>query len=161
MTEQIDLHHQPSTAKTYLTFSLGDEMYGIDILKVQELKSGIKVTALPMTPGYVSGLLNMRGEIAPIIDLRQRLGMVKKEVDMNTIVILLAVSEREQQRPRIVGIVVDAVSESREIAQQSIKAAPDFGEQRPASYIKGIAEIDDKVMTILDSDILLSLEALA
>ena len=136
-------------------------MYAIDILKVQEMKSGVKITALPMTPETVCGLLNVRGEIVPIIDLRQRLAMVKKEVDINTVVILLTVSEREQQRPRIVGMVVDSVSESREIAQQSIKSAPDFSEQRHAIYIKGIAEIDDKVVTILDSDILLSLEALA
>lgn len=161
MIEQIDSSHLPSTIKTYLTFSLADEMYGIDILKVQEMKSGVKLTPLPMTPGIVCGLLNVRGEVAPIIDLRQRLAMAKKEADRNRIVILLTVSEPEQQRPRTVGIVVDSISASRQIAQHSIKSAPDFGEQRDVSYIIGIGEIDDQIVTLLDSDILLSLEALA
>lgn len=161
MTEQVAAATLPATTKTYLTFSLGDERYGIDILKVQEMKSGVKLTPLPMTPDMVCGLLNVRGEVAPVVDLRQCLSMAKKEADRNRVVILLTVSALEQQRVRTVGIVVDAISASREIAQQSIKSAPDFSEQRDVSYIIGIAEIDDEIVMLLDSDILLSIEALA
>jgi len=145
----------------YLAFSIGGEEYGVDILRVQEIKSWASVTPIPNTPNYLCGVLNLRGAIIPIVDLRLRFGMAKKQVSPTTVVIFLKVEDQQTETVKTVGIVVDAVSDAYNINLGDIKPSPDFGEQVNTTYILGLVAIADKMMMVLDIDLLLSAEALA
>ena len=111
----------------YLTFILADEEYGVDILRVQEIKGWERVTPIPKTPDYIKGVINLRGTIVPIIDLRQRFGLEYKEYNPMTVVIVLKVVSSDSETERTMGIVVDAVSEVYDITKQETKLPPDFG----------------------------------
>jgi len=147
--------------KAYLIFNLGEAVFAIDVLKIKEMKSWAKVTRLPKAPNYVCGLLNVRGDIVPIMDLRLRLEMPPKMDDMTTVVILLEVMDKVSQITKSHGVVVDSVSETRQITANNIKPASGAGQQENISHIKGVSEMDGKRVTILDTDILFSIEALA
>jgi purine-binding chemotaxis protein CheW len=137
----------------FLTFRLGDEDYGIDILRVQEIRGWEMVTRTPNSPDYVKGVLNLRGSIVPIIDMRQRLGMAVKEYSKNTVVIVLRVISNSNQKN--VGIVVDEVSDVLNSQRGSIYDAPRFGSGIPVEYITGLADSDGKMVMLLDIDRLL------
>ncbi|MFT7234808.1 MAG: purine-binding chemotaxis protein CheW [Methylophagaceae bacterium] len=145
----------------YLAFNLGDEDYGVDILRVQEIKSWVNVALIPNTPIYLCGVLSFRGMVIPVVDLRLRFGMAKKDYSPLTIVIVLTVTDVQRQTEKIIGIVVDAVSDTYTIAAENIKPSPDFGKQLNTSYLTGLVAIADKMLMILDIDALLSAEALA
>lgn len=144
----------------YLTFSLGNEEYGVGILRVQEITRWVNVTLIPNTPDYVCGLVNLRGEILPVVDLRLKLGMVKKDYSLTTVVIILKVTDQLSKIDKMVGIVVDAVSDTHIINAEDIKPPPDFGQQVNTAYMNGLVSIADKMMMILDVDALLGTEAL-
>ncbi len=120
MIEQFDESSMDSTIKSYLTLSLGNELYGIDMLKVKEMRRWCKVTALPKTPESLCGLVNLRGEVIPVFDLRLCLGMEKIAPSTTTIIIILDVNDPQKQLASIVGLVVDAVLDPYEIAEQDI-----------------------------------------
>ena len=134
----------------YLTFMLDGEEYGIDILKVQGIQSYGKVTPLPQTPDYVLGVVNLRGAIVPIIDLRLRFEMKSLAITANTVVIVVKVSDNGQERT--VGLLVDAVSEVREVPDLERRPAPEFGSSVNSDYIDGLATIDDRMLILLDID---------
>lgn len=138
----------------YLTFILCGEEYGVDILRVQEIRGWDTVTPIPKTPEYIKGVINIRGTIVPIIDLRQRFGMQAMEYGPMTVVIVLRVISSE--RERVMGIIVDAVSDTYTISDENLKEAPDFGSAVSVDFVKGLATVDEKMLILLDIDHLLN-----
>ncbi len=138
----------------YLTFLLQGEEYGVDILCVQEIRVWSAVTELPNKPGYIKGVINLRGVIIPIIDLRLRFGLPELDYDEQTVTIILR--QQHQARTMVVGIVVDGVSEVYKFASQSIRRAPAFGNDIDGCFLKGLASVDDKLIILLDCDSLLN-----
>jgi len=137
----------------YLTFVLNGEEYGVDILCVQEIRVWSSVTELPNKPNYIKGVINLRGVIIPIVDLRQRFGLSPLEYNEQTVTIILRT--QNTQKPMVVGIVVDAVSEVYKFDKQSIRKAPQFGGQIDNCFLKGLASIEDKLIILLETQTLL------
>jgi purine-binding chemotaxis protein CheW len=139
----------------YLTFELNGEHYGVEILRVQEIKGWDYVTPIPNTPSHLCGVLNLRGAIVPIVDLRLYFSMPFQAYTKTTVVVVLRVEDVTQ---RTVGIVVDAVSDAHNVHPDDIRETPDFGEVVSTAFISGITRIDDKMVMLLDVDTLLSSE---
>ncbi len=138
----------------YLTFILADEEYGVDILRVQEIKGWGSVTPIPNTPEFIKGVINLRGTIVPIIDLRQRFGLEKMEYGKLTVVIVLKVVCEVGER--VMGIIVDAVSDVYNVDEEEMKPPPDFGSVVSIDYVKGLATVGEKMVIVLDIDHLLT-----
>jgi purine-binding chemotaxis protein CheW len=137
-------------AREMLVFKLGSEEYGVDILKVQEIRGYEKVTPIPRSPDYLKGVVNLRGTIVPVIDLRIRFGMPDPKYDSLTVVIVLRIAGR------IVGAVVDAVSDVVRLAENEIREAPKLGAMVDSSYLSGVATQGDRMILALDIEKLLS-----
>jgi purine-binding chemotaxis protein CheW len=137
----------------YLTFVLNGEEYGVDILCVQEIRVWSSVTELPNKPDYIKGVINLRGIIIPIIDLRQRFGQEPLDYNEQTVTIILR--NQSSQKTMSVGIVVDAVSEVYKFDRESIRPAPAFGNNIDRCFLQGLATIEDKLIILLDSSSLL------
>lgn len=127
-----------------LTFNLAGEEYGVDILTVREIRGWSRVTRIPQTPDYLLGVLNLRGAIVPIMDLRLRFGLERESYGDNTVVIIVAVEER------LFGIVVDAVSDVVDIDPAAIKPVPDMGVVVDTRYLKGLATHVERMVMLLD-----------
>lgn len=140
-------------ADQYLTFMVADEEYGVDILRVQEIKGWDRVTPIPNTPPYVRGVINLRGTIVPIIDLRLRFNLDQIDYGPTTVVIVLKVEVSD--RDRIMGIVVDAVSDVYAVPAVELRPAPDFGGNVSVEFVRGLATVDEKMVIILNIDELL------
>ncbi|MBL4852411.1 MAG: chemotaxis protein CheW [Gammaproteobacteria bacterium] len=138
----------------YLTFILADEEYGVDILRVQEIKGWGSVTPIPNTPEFIKGVINLRGTIVPIIDLRQRFGLEKTDYGKLTVVIVLNIICESGER--VMGIIVDAVSDVYNVTEEEMKPPPDFGSVAAIDYVKGLATIGEKMVIVLDIDHLLT-----
>jgi len=138
----------------YLTFILQGEEYGVDILCVQEIRVWSSVTELPNKPSYIKGVINLRGVIIPIIDLRLRFSQEPLEYNEQTVTIILR--HETAERTMVVGIVVDAVSEVYKLSDNSIRQAPRFGSHIDSCFLKGLASVDEKLIILLDSSALLS-----
>jgi len=145
---------QVSAGDQYLTFILNNETYGISILKVQSVQGWERVTQLPNSPDYVLGVINMRGDVVPIIDLRLRFAMGSGEFTERTVVIIVKVECRDH--PRTVGLVVDAVSEVQNVRADEFREAPDLGNNISSEYIKGLGLADKGMVILLDIDRLIS-----
>lgn len=142
----------------YLTFNLAGESYGIDILRVQEIRGWVPVTKVPNAPAFVRGVMNLRGAIVPVVDLRLRFGLKSVEYTKITVVIVVTVRS-EQQGDRIIGMVVDGVSDVLNINHAAeIKDAPDFGAAVHTEFISGLVAMDSGMVMLLDVDRLLSIE---
>ncbi len=152
--EVLDPHELSAGIDQYLTFIMAGEEYGVDILRVQEIKGWDSVTPLPNTPKYVKGVINLRGTIVPIIDLRHRFNLETVPYGATTVVIMLKVLSETGQR--IMGIVVDAVSEVYNVATDDVKPAPDFGGAVESEVVRGLATVDEKMLILLDIDQLLT-----
>ena len=135
----------------YLTFMLADEEYGVDILKVQEIKGWDNVTSIPNTPDYLLGVINLRGTVVPIVDLRKRFGLQKSEFGATTVVIVVRIVGEDGQA-RTVGLVMDAVSEVYDVPEDAFSPPPDFGTSVSVEFVKGLATVDDKMVILLDID---------
>jgi purine-binding chemotaxis protein CheW len=138
----------------YLTFSLGNEEYGVSILKVQGIQGWDKVTTIPNTPAHILGVINLRGSIVPIIDLRKRFGLAVSEFGTTTVVIVVKVAHAAQER--IVGLVVDAVSEVCNVGADDYKAAPDFGPAVDTNFVHGLVTVNDRMVILLDIEKLIT-----
>jgi purine-binding chemotaxis protein CheW len=134
----------------FLTFLLGDELYGIDILQVKEIKGYTAITKIPNMPTHIIGVLNLRGTIVPIVELRTAFGMPTVGSTVFTVIILVVV------RGRILGLVVDSVSDVVSISQKDIGAPPDFGTKVNVSFLNGIGKSGDKLVALLNIDQLLT-----
>jgi purine-binding chemotaxis protein CheW len=141
-------------AGKYLTFRLANEEYGLQILKVQEIISLLDVTHIPQVPDFVRGVINLRGKIIPIADLRLKFGMPGKEDSDRTSIIVVGLSQ--MFKSLTMGIVVDEVSEVRDIAEGQIEPAPSFGTKVKTDFILGMGKVDKRVLTLLDIDRVLS-----
>jgi purine-binding chemotaxis protein CheW len=143
----------------FLTFLLEGEEYGVDILRVQEIKGWNSVTPIPNTPDYIRGVINLRGTIVPIIDLRRRFSLPPVEYGPMTVVIVLKVLCGEESR--VMGVVVDAVSDVYNVSEESLKPAPDFGAVIDVDFVRGLATVNDAMVIVLDIDKLLNSGELA
>ncbi len=147
-------------AQQFLTFMLAGEEYGVDILRVQEIKGWDSVTKIPNTPAYIRGVINLRGTIVPIIDLRLRFGLDHLDYGPTTVVVVLKVIGVEG-KSRIMGVVVDGVSDVYNISDNELKPAPDFGSAVDTEFVKGLATVNDKMVIILEIDQMLNSAELA
>ncbi|MGE4367283.1 chemotaxis protein CheW [Thermomonas sp.] len=132
-----------AVAGEFLTFTLGQEEYGVDILKVQEIRGYDAVTRLPDAPDYIKGVINLRGTIVPIIDMRVKFHLDAK-VDATTVMIVLNVADR------VVGMVVDSVSDVVQLSGEQIRAMPDVGTGIDRRYLTGIGALDERMLILLD-----------
>lgn len=148
-----------SEGSQYLTFMLAGEEYGVDILRVQEIKGWDSVTPIPNTPKYIKGVINLRGTIVPIFDLRERFSLDAIPYGPTTVVIVLKILSDKGERT--MGIVVDAVSEVYNIDEDTLKSAPDFGQMISTDFVKGLATVDEKMIIVLDIDHLLNSSVVA
>ncbi len=133
----------------FLTFNLGEELYGVDILRVQEIKGYTAVTKIPNTPSHIKGVLNLRGTIVPIIELRTKFSMPTIDYTAFTVIIVVVV------RDKVMGLVVDAVSDVLNIDKKDIQPPPQFGAKVDVSFLNGIGKSNDKLVALLDMDRLL------
>ena len=147
----IEASDAPEGAQ-YLTFVLCEEHYGVDILRVQEIRGWETVTRIPNTPAYVKGVINLRGAIVPILDLRQRFGLPVDAYTKETVVIVLR--SRGTHGERHVGVVVDAVSDVLTVRDQMVSRTPDFGAHVPTESIRGLVTEGEDMVMLLDVDAL-------
>ncbi len=133
----------------FLTFSLGDELYGVDILRVQEIKGYTAVTKIPNTPAHIKGVLNLRGTIVPIVELRTKFGLPTIDYTMFTVIVVVVVQDK------VMGLVVDAVSDVLDIGAKDIQPAPAFGDRVDVTFLNGIGKSGEKLVSLLDIDRLL------
>jgi purine-binding chemotaxis protein CheW len=143
----------------YLTFTLAGEDFGLEILKVREIIGMLDITAIPQTPAFVKGVINLRGRVIPVIDLRLKFGMPPQDYGERTCIIVVEV--RTEVGPVQVGVVVDAVSEVLNISGADIEPAPSFGSRVNTRYILGIAKARGTIKILMDIDRVLSTEELA
>jgi purine-binding chemotaxis protein CheW len=144
------LSSQGATANEYLTFTLGGEEYGVDILKVQEIRGYDTVTRIPDTPEFIKGVINLRGTIVPVVDMRLKLKLGNAEYNAFTVMIILNVAKR------VVGIVVDGVSDVINLSREQIKPAPEFSGALNNGYITGLGTIDQRMLILMDIERLIS-----
>lgn len=131
--------------RQFLTFTLQNEEYGIEILKVQEIKGFSKVTPIPNAPTFVRGVMNLRGTVVPIIDLRARFSMTEKDYDQFTVIIVVNVGAR------VVGLIVDTVSDVLNIPAEAIADPPDLATSSETSCITGMGKLGDRIVMLLDT----------
>lgn len=149
MMETFGVSTKPALAaeampQEYLSFRLGAEEYGIDILKVQEIRGYEQPTKIANAPAFIKGVVNLRGTIVPIIDLRIKFGLDQADYNSFTVVIILNVANR------VVGVVVDSVSDVLELTQEQIRPAPEFGGAVDASFITGLGSVGERIMILMD-----------
>ncbi|HET9865465.1 MAG TPA: chemotaxis protein CheW [Steroidobacteraceae bacterium] len=142
-------HEAEAGTTQYLTFMCAGEEYGVEILCVQEIKGWEGVTRVPYTPACLLGVMNLRGVIVPVIDLRLRFGLPPRAMDSSTVVIVVRV--RAGAAEKTAGIVVDAVSEVYSVAPEDIRQAPDLGASDSAC-VRGLTTVDEKMVMLLDID---------
>lgn len=142
----------------YLTFVLKDEEYGIEILKVREIIGVMEITTVPRAPDYVTGVINLRGKIIPVIDLRRKFGLKTADRTAETCIIVVEVTLDAEGV--LMGILVDTVSEVLDIAADHIEPPPQFGGQVHLEYILGMGKVKDKVKILLDIDRVMGAEEL-
>ncbi len=133
-----------------VTFSIGDEEFGVDILKVQEIIRTMEITKVPRAPAFVEGVINLRGKVIPIIDLRKRFGLQARGHDKNTRIIVIEISAM------IVGFVVDSVSEVLRIPAGTVEPPPPVVAGLESEYISGVGKLEDRLLILLDLNHLLS-----
>lgn len=143
----------------YLTFALAHEEYGLEILKVREIIGYMDITAVPQTPGYVKGVINLRGQVIPVIDLRAKFGMDTAEKTEETCIIVVEI--KQDGRNFNTGIVVDHVQEVLDIAGENIEESPQFGSNVNTDFILGMGKVGNSVKILLDIDKVLSRTNLA
>ncbi|MEF3697216.1 chemotaxis protein CheW [Desulfolutivibrio sp.] len=133
-----------------VTFSIGEEEFGVDILKVQEIIRMMEITKVPRAPDFVEGVINLRGKVIPIIDLRKRFGLSTREHDKHTRIIVIEINNM------IVGFVVDSVSEVLRIPSNTVEPPPPVVSGLESEYISGVGKLEDRLLILLDLDRLLS-----
>lgn len=163
MAETIELSRadqqdprRSETSLQFLSFTLGDEEYGVDILRVQEIRSWEPVSRIPNVPAYEKGVVNLRGAIVPIIDLRERFQLGHKDYTPLTVVVVL--QAHIDEKTRVIGVVVDSVSDVVDVNKISIQSAPNFGAKVSTEFINGLVSVNGRMVMLLDVDKLLNLD---
>ncbi len=134
----------------YLTFVLDEEEYGVPILSVRGIQGWERTTPIPNSPNYVMGIINLRGEVVPIVDLRRRFGLEPVEYSTNTVVIVVRVEQGDTEKT--VGLVVDAVADVHDIKNDDMRESPDFGSAIKQEFVRSLGLIEEKMVIILDID---------
>lgn len=142
-------HAQQESVREFLAFTLASEEYGVDILAVQEIRGYDTVTRVPDAPDYIKGVINLRGTIVPIVDLRLRFGCETAEYNDFTVSIVLHIGNRT------IGTVVDSVSDVMEIPAEAVRTAPDLNSAIDATYIRGLAQVGERMVILLDIESML------
>jgi purine-binding chemotaxis protein CheW len=137
-------------ANEFLTFTLGHEEYGVEILKVQEIRSYEAPTTIANAPPFLKGVVNLRGVIVPIVDMRIKFGLGKAEYNQFTVVIILNVAHR------VVGMVVDSVSDVLQLSGEQIRETPQFGASLDTEYITGLGTVDERMLILIDIEKLMT-----
>lgn len=151
--EQSELN--AAASNEYLTFVLGREEYGIDILKVQEIRGYESPTTIANAPAFIKGVINLRGVIVPIIDMRIKFNLGEPSYDQFTVVIILNIADR------VVGMVVDGVSDVIQLSADNLRPAPDFSSTLDTRYIVGLGTVDDRMIIVVDIERLMSSQDMA
>ncbi len=161
MAAAIDLREEKSNSKEgkYLTFNLADEEYGIGILKVKEIIGMIAITSVPQTPDHVKGVINLRGKVIPVIDLRLKFGLPAMEYTERTCIIVIEITKDGGHI--LLGILVDSVSEVLNIKGADIEDTPNFGTRLNTDYILGMAKAGGKIKILLDIDKVMNADDMA
>lgn len=154
MSNVTKLAGEPS-GQEFLVFTLGDEEYGIDILKVQEIRGYDQVTRIANTPSFIKGVTNLRGVIVPIVDLRVKFSQGDVEYNDNTVVIVLNLGQR------VVGIVVDGVSDVLSLTTDQIRPAPEFAVTLSTEYLTGLGALGDRMLILVNIEKLLNSDEMA
>lgn len=134
----------------YLTFFMGGEEFGINILSVQEIRGWEAITEIPNSPKQVLGIMNLRGTVSPIIDLRYCFGIKDLSYSDQTVVIIVSVPVKNDKKPKVIGLVVDGVSDVYNFAASDIQASPELSQTHQAQYVRGLASKAEKMVIILD-----------
>ena len=137
-------------ANEFLTFTLGNEEYGVEILKVQEIRSYEEPTTIANAPPFLKGVVNLRGVIVPIVDMRIKFGLANADYNQFTVVIILNVAHR------VVGMVVDSVSDVLQLSGEQIREAPQFGASLDTEYITGLGTVDERMLILIDIEKLMT-----
>lgn len=146
-------------AGLYLAFNLADETYGVEILVVQEIIQLVPVTRVPRLPDYVRGVINLRGKVIPVVDLRTAFRMEGQEDTAHTCIIVVEIEAKG--RMLTIGVVVDRVAEVTDVGQDQLEAAPTFGAAVDTSFLHGIGKVDNRVIMLLDIQRILTSDELA
>ena len=157
MERTVDAESNVGTAARpgqFLTFALNEESYGLEILKVREIIGLMEITAVPEVPHYMKGVVNLRGKVIPVVDLRLKFGMPEADYDEETCIIVVNVNET------LVGIIVDTVSEVVNLDEAQIEETPEFGGGHGGEFILGMAKVEESVKILLDIDKVLDAGAL-
>ncbi len=152
--EQTEQHAVAASGE-YLTFTLGREEYGIDILKVQEIRGYEAPTTIANAPAFLKGVINLRGVIVPIIDMRIKFNLGEVSYDQFTVVIILNVAKR------VVGMVVDGVSDVIQLGSETLRPAPEFSSMLDTRYIVGLGTVDDRMIIVVDIERLMTSQEMA
>ena len=158
MNEPTAAAQSDGRAGKYLTFQLASEEFGIGVLKVREIMGLQEITAVPQTPAHIKGVINLRGKVVPVIDLRLKFGVPAADYTQRTCIIVTQV--QGESGAVLMGIVVDGVSEVLNLTGGEIEDTPDFGEQIAGQYLLGMAKVKGKVKILLDIDKVLSTQEL-
>jgi purine-binding chemotaxis protein CheW len=153
--EDLEVAIEAITTQQYLTFIMQGEEYGVDILAVQEIRGWESATPVPNSPSYIKGVINLRGTIVPIIDLRGRFDLSILEYGPETVVIVLKIES--DKGPRIMGIIVDAISDVYDVPLDEIKRTG-FGDHKNNRFIRGLATVNEKMVILLKLEELLILD---
>ena len=137
-------------AGKYLIFQLGSEEFGTEVLKVREIMGVLDITSIPQTPAYVKGVINLRGKVIPVVDLRLKFGLAPQEYTPRTCIIV--VRTRQADLDLMIGMVVDGVAEVLTLSETDIEDSPDFGPGVDMPYLKGMAKVKGRVKILLDID---------
>jgi purine-binding chemotaxis protein CheW len=151
MRHHLESDSSEGEGNQFLTFRIDEEEYGVEILRVQEIKGFSKITPLPNTPAEVKGMMNLRGTVVPIIDLRMRFGLMESEYNRFTVIIVVNVGGK------VMGMVVDAVSDVLNVSAKEVAPPPDLGGQIDTSFMTGITRTGDRLITLLNIDRLIGI----
>ncbi len=154
MEALADKKESSTHAGKYLTFVTGDEEYGIEILRVREIIGVMDITTVPQTPDYMKGVINLRGKVIPVIDLRLKFSMQEEKYTQETCVIVVEVNNTQ------IGIIVDSVSEVVNISSSEIEETPPFGQGIDTSFMMGMGKVKEKIIILLNIEAVLSSEEL-
>ena len=153
---EVETDNMDALAGKYLTFQLGEEIYGLEILKVQEIIGMMTITRVPRTPDFTRGVINLRGKVIPVVELRKKFGLDAVEDTEKTCIIVVQITLNDSLLP--MGLLVDEVSEVLDVSSDQLEPAPHFGGSVNIDFILGIGKVDERVVMLLDVDKALSVD---
>ncbi|MCP4494592.1 MAG: chemotaxis protein CheW [Gammaproteobacteria bacterium] len=151
---------QPANVQQFLTFVLSGEIYGIGILHIREIIEYANLTVVPLMPNFISGVINLRGNVVPVVNLTRRFDLEESEISKRTSIVIIDVIDDDGEHIEV-GIVVDIVNEVIELADSEIAAPPTFGTRIRSDFIQGMGKINDRLMVLLNVNYVLSIDELS